>query len=92
MAVEVRPVVLARRPRAEVTAFIFDPGNGLNWTGGITSNRPAQPKPHGREQARFALPPRGLARDPPVQPAVGFGPCTRARSAGPRCTLLIGYG
>ena len=45
MAVEVRPVVLARRPRAEVTAFILDPGNGLSRTGGITSNRPAQPKP-----------------------------------------------
>jgi len=44
MAVEARPVVLARRPRAEVAAFIFDPGNGLSWTGGITSNRPAQPK------------------------------------------------
>jgi hypothetical protein len=45
MAVEVRPVVLARRPLAEVAAFIFDPGSGLSWTGGITSNRPTQPKP-----------------------------------------------
>lgn len=43
MAVDVRPVVLVRRPRAEVAAFMFDPANDLHWTGGITSSRPEQP-------------------------------------------------
>lgn len=43
MAVDVRPVVLVRRPRAEVAAFMFDPANDVNWTGGITSSRPEQP-------------------------------------------------
>ncbi len=43
MAVDVRPVVLVRRPRPEVAAFMFDPANDLRWTGGITASRPAQP-------------------------------------------------
>ncbi len=43
MTVDVRPVVLVRRPRAEVAAFMFDPANDLRWTGGITSSRPARP-------------------------------------------------
>ena len=43
MAVDVRPVVLVRRPRPEVAAFMFDPANDLRWTGGITSSRPDQP-------------------------------------------------
>jgi len=45
MAVDVRPVVLVRRPRRDVAAFMFDPSNDLRWTGGITSSRPAQPGP-----------------------------------------------
>jgi hypothetical protein len=45
MAVDVRPEVLVRRPRAEVAAFMFDPANDLRWTGGITSSRPARPGP-----------------------------------------------
>jgi Polyketide cyclase / dehydrase and lipid transport len=45
MAVDVRPEVLVRRPRAEVAAFMFDPGNDLTWTGGITASNPAQPGP-----------------------------------------------
>jgi len=44
-AVDVRPVVLVRRPASDVAAFMFDPGNDLRWTGGITSSRPAQPGP-----------------------------------------------
>ena len=43
MTVDVRPTVLVHRPRHEVAAFMFDPGNDLRWTGGITSSRPAQP-------------------------------------------------
>ena len=67
MAVEARPVVLARRPRAEVAAFIFDPGNGLSWTGGITSNRPTQPKPllPGARAERTATFPDGYKEIPP---------------------------
>jgi hypothetical protein len=45
MAVDVRPAVLVRRPRGDVAAFMFDPGNDLRWTGGITASRPAQPGP-----------------------------------------------
>jgi hypothetical protein len=45
MAVDVRPTVLVRRPRADVAAFMFDPRNDLRWTGGITASRPAQPGP-----------------------------------------------
>jgi hypothetical protein len=45
MAIDVRPTVLIRRPRAAVAAFMFDPGNDLRWTGGITSSRPATPGP-----------------------------------------------
>ena len=45
MAVDVRPAVLVHRPRREVAAFMFDPGNDLRWTGGITSSTPAQPGP-----------------------------------------------
>ncbi len=43
MSIDVRPVVLIRRPRPEVAAFMFDPANDLRWTGGITSSRPDQP-------------------------------------------------
>jgi Polyketide cyclase / dehydrase and lipid transport len=45
MAVDVRPVVLVRRSRRDVAAFMFDPRNDLRWTGGITASRPAQPGP-----------------------------------------------
>ena len=45
MAVDVRPAVLVHRPRRDVAAFMFDPGNDLRWTGGITSSTPAQPGP-----------------------------------------------
>jgi hypothetical protein len=45
VTVDVRPVVLVRRPRAEVAAFMFDPRNDMRWTGGITSSRPAEPGP-----------------------------------------------
>jgi Polyketide cyclase / dehydrase and lipid transport len=45
VAVDVRPEVLVRRPRAEVAAFMFDPANDMRWTGGITSSRPARPGP-----------------------------------------------
>jgi hypothetical protein len=45
MAVDVRPTVLIRRPRAEVAVFMFDPRNDLRWTGGIIACRPAQPGP-----------------------------------------------
>lgn len=43
MAVDVRPTILVRRPRQCVAAFMFDPGNDLRWTGGITSSRPSRP-------------------------------------------------
>jgi hypothetical protein len=43
VGVDVRPVVLVRRPRPEVAAFMFDPANDLSWTGGITASRPQQP-------------------------------------------------
>ena len=45
MTVDVRPTVLVRRPRAEVAAYMFDPAHDLEWTGGITDSRPAQPGP-----------------------------------------------
>jgi hypothetical protein len=45
MAVDVRPSVLVHRPPNEVAAFMFDPGNDLRWTGGITASTPAQPGP-----------------------------------------------
>lgn len=45
MSIDVRPVVVVHRPRAEVAAFMFDPSNDLRWTGGITSSRPTQPGP-----------------------------------------------
>jgi len=45
MAVDVRPAVLVHRPRGDVAAFMFDPGNDLRWTGGITASTPAQPGP-----------------------------------------------
>ena len=45
MAVDVRPVMLIRRPRRDVAAFMFDPRYDLRWTGGITTSRPAQPGP-----------------------------------------------
>lgn len=43
MTVDVRPEVLVHRPRTEVAAFMFDPAHDLEWTGGITSSRPARP-------------------------------------------------
>ena len=43
MPVDVRPVVVIRRPRRDVAAFMFDPANDLRWTGGITASTPAQP-------------------------------------------------
>jgi hypothetical protein len=43
MAVDVRSAVLVHRPRHDIAAFMFDPGNDLRWTGGITSSTPAQP-------------------------------------------------
>jgi hypothetical protein len=43
MAVDVRPTVVVRRGRGDVAAFMFDPGNDLRWTGGITSSTPGQP-------------------------------------------------
>jgi hypothetical protein len=43
VAVDVRPVVMVRRPRLEVAQFMFDPANDLRWTGGITSSRPDRP-------------------------------------------------
>lgn len=45
MAIDVRPEVLVHRPRSDVAAFMFDPGNDLKWTGGITASTPAQPGP-----------------------------------------------
>jgi hypothetical protein len=45
MAVDVRPMVVVRRSRAEVAAFMFDPANDLRWTGGITASTPGQPGP-----------------------------------------------
>jgi hypothetical protein len=45
VAVDVRPTVLVRRPRAEVAAFMFDPANDLRWTGGITASTPARSGP-----------------------------------------------
>jgi hypothetical protein len=45
MAVDVKPQILVRRPRSDVAAFMFDPANDLDWTGGITSSRPARPGP-----------------------------------------------
>lgn len=45
MAVDVRPTILVRRRRQHVAAFMFDPGNDLRWTGGITSSRPSRPGP-----------------------------------------------
>jgi hypothetical protein len=45
VAIDVRPVVLIRRQRSDVAAFMFDPANDMRWTGGITSSRPDQPGP-----------------------------------------------
>ncbi|MGP3918481.1 SRPBCC family protein [Nonomuraea sp. 10N515B] len=45
MPVEVSPHVVVRRTRAEVAAYMFDPAHDLEWTGGITASRPAQPGP-----------------------------------------------
>jgi polyketide cyclase/dehydrase/lipid transport protein len=45
MTVNVRPEVLVRRPRESVAAFMFDPGNDLKWTDGITASTPARPGP-----------------------------------------------
>lgn len=43
MSVEVSPQVVVRRVRAEVAAYMFDPAHDVEWTGGITASRPAQP-------------------------------------------------
>jgi hypothetical protein len=45
VSVDVRPVVLVHRPRRDVAAFMFDPGNDLRWTGAITSSTPSRPGP-----------------------------------------------
>ena len=45
MPVDVKPQILVRRSRPDVAAYMFDPANDLDWTGGITSSRPAQPGP-----------------------------------------------
>jgi Polyketide cyclase / dehydrase and lipid transport len=45
VAVDVSLAVLVRWPRGEVVAFMFDPGNDLRWSGGITSGRPTNPGP-----------------------------------------------
>jgi hypothetical protein len=45
MTVDVHPSVVVHRSPAEVAAFMFDPGNDLRWTGGITASTPAQPGP-----------------------------------------------
>jgi Polyketide cyclase / dehydrase and lipid transport len=45
MAVDVKPQILVRRARTDVAAFMFDPANDLEWTGGLTSSRPARPGP-----------------------------------------------
>jgi hypothetical protein len=43
MAVDVQPSVVVHRSPGEVATFMFDPGNDLRWTGGITSSTPARP-------------------------------------------------
>ncbi|WP_431930952.1 hypothetical protein [Nonomuraea jabiensis] len=43
MSIEVSPQVVVRRERTEVAAYMFDPAHDLEWTGGITASRPAQP-------------------------------------------------
>ncbi|HEY7487300.1 MAG TPA: SRPBCC family protein [Streptosporangiaceae bacterium] len=45
MSVEVRPEIVVRRKRTDVAAYMFDPAHDMEWTGGITSSRPAQPGP-----------------------------------------------
>jgi hypothetical protein len=45
VSVDVRPETRIDRPRREVAAFMFDPGNDLRWTGGITASTPARPGP-----------------------------------------------
>ena len=47
MSVDVRPEILVRRPRAAVAAYMFDPANDLEWTGGITASTPNRPGPLG---------------------------------------------
>ncbi len=61
MTVDVRPVVLVHRPRADVAAFMFDPAHDLRWTGGITSSRPDRPGPL-REGATVVRTARFLGR------------------------------
>ena len=45
MTVDVRPQVRIGRSRSDVAAYMFDPRNDLEWTGGITASHPAQPGP-----------------------------------------------
>jgi hypothetical protein len=45
MIVDVRPTQLIHVPRSVVAAYMFDPANDLNWTGGITASRPDKPGP-----------------------------------------------
>ncbi|MGH3366985.1 MAG: SRPBCC family protein [Nocardioidaceae bacterium] len=45
MAIDVRPSIVIRRPRGVVARFMFDPAHDVEWTGGITDSRPAQPGP-----------------------------------------------
>jgi len=43
MAIDVKPSVLIRRPRAEVAAVMFDPANDARWTTGVVECRPLTP-------------------------------------------------
>jgi hypothetical protein len=40
MAIDVKPAILIRRPRAEVAAVMFDPQNDARWTTGVVDCRP----------------------------------------------------
>jgi Polyketide cyclase / dehydrase and lipid transport len=45
VGVQVSPEIVVRRERADVAAYMFDPAHDVEWTGGITASRPAQPGP-----------------------------------------------
>jgi Polyketide cyclase / dehydrase and lipid transport len=45
--VDVRPRTFVARPRREVAAYMFDPEQDLEWTGGITASRTLTPGPLG---------------------------------------------
>ncbi len=42
MSTDVRVEIVIVRPRAEVAAFMFDPGNDATWTTGVIAARPRQ--------------------------------------------------